>query len=354
MNYDMKPWKFLQLLLLPLAVIVGNYLGGWYNYILPAICFVIRPLYSLSIRHSGEASHHEHEINPSPAYRYVALTFVPVLPAVTALSFFRISASPFNPVEFTGLVLSTGTMNGIIGFTLAHEFIHRFNITDRIAGHLLLLQNNYLHYSIEHIGGHHVYACTPKDPHTARLNESFYRFLPRAIFYTFINACEIEARRLNRKHYPVFGFQNKILLFIILQMTVAAIAIIVGGWVAFLFLLLQSLVAACLLHITNYLQHYGLMRNEIGPGQYEKVNPHHAWSSPDSGNGLSLFQLENHADHHIHPNRPYEQLTNHEESPVQPAGYSGMLMLALIPPLWFRIMNKRVNSFTISAALSEI
>ena len=344
----MTPWKFLQLFLIPLAVLTGNYLGGWYNYILPVICFVIRPLFSLGIRHKRQALHEdeEHDIPSSKAYRYVALSFVPVLLGVTAVSFFRISSSPFNIVEFTGLVLSTGTMNGIIGFTLAHEFIHRLNIMDRIAGHLLLLQNNYMHYSIEHIGGHHLYACTSKDPHTARMNESFYRFLPRAISGTFINACEIEQKRLDRKRHSAIGIHNRILLFAIIQSIVTVTAIMFAGWPAFAFLLLQSGMAICLLHVTNYLQHYGLMRMEVKPGQYEKVNIHHAWSSPGNGKDFSLFQLENHADHHMHPNRRYEELVKHEESPIQPAGYSGMLLLALIPPLWFQIMNKRVTAFS--------
>ena len=135
-------------------------------------------------------------------------------------------------------------------------------------------------------------------------------------------------------------------MFTILQLSAAVIAILFAGWPAFLFLILQSVVAICLLHVTNYLQHYGLMRMETGPGQFEKVNIHHAWSSPGSGKDFSLFQLENHADHHMHPNRRYEELVKHEQSPVQPVGYSGMLMLALIPPLWFRIMNKRVNALS--------
>ncbi len=247
----MTPWKFLQLLLIPFAVVAGIYLGGWYNFVLPVISFVIRPLYSLSIRHRGHSAHEEHDVPSSAAYRYVALAFVPVLLMVTVVSFWRISSSHFSAIEFTGLVLSTGTMNGIIGFTLAHEFIHRVSLIDRIAGHLLLLQNNYMHYSIEHIGGHHVYACTFKDPHTARLNESFYRFLPRAIRFTFINACGIEARRLKRKRYSIVGGHNRILRFIILQIIVALVAILFTSWPAFFFLLLQSMVAIGLLHITN-------------------------------------------------------------------------------------------------------
>jgi alkane 1-monooxygenase len=341
----MKPWVYFQLLILPAGVVAGNFLGGWYNYIVPAICFVIKPLYSILAKQKEEHHHDEHADYPSSSYRFVALTFVPILLGVTAFSFYKIYSTDFNALEFIGIVLSTGTMNGIIGFTLAHEFIHRFTVIDQLAGHLLLLQNNYLHYSVEHIGGHHIYACTKKDPHTARLNESFYRFLPRAVTYTFINAWEIESKRLRKRNYRFISIHNRMLLYIALHLLFATAVIWFAGWLSFIFLLLQGVIAIGLLHITNYLQHYGLLRKETESGQHEKVNTHHAWSSPNSKDGLSLFQLENHADHHMHPNRTYEQLSHHDDSPEQPTGYSGMILLALVPPVWFRIMNKRISHF---------
>jgi alkane 1-monooxygenase len=341
----MSPWIFLRYLLLPAIVVAGNYFGGWWNFIVPVICFVIHPLFSLVGRSKKADQHDEHDDYPSVAYRIVALLFVPVLLAVTVWAIYQIQRGSFSAIEFCGLVLSTGIMNGVIGFTLAHEFIHRFNKTDRAAGLLLLLQNNYLHYSIEHIGGHHVYACTSKDPHTARLNESFYQFLPRAMKYTFINAWEIECRRLFKKNHSIRGLHNRMIVFCVLQLSLSIIIIVFAGWLAFLFLLFQGMVAIGLLHATNYLQHYGLMRKEEQPGYYEKVNTHHAWNSPHPKDGLSLFRVENHADHHMHPSRTYEQLSPHEDSPEQPAGYSGMILLALMPPLWFRIMNKRIPSF---------
>ena len=55
-----------------------------------------------------------------------------------------------------------------------------------------------MHYGVEHVHGHHVYACTPADPHTARIGESIYAFLPRAIFKTYKNAIAIERKRLLR------------------------------------------------------------------------------------------------------------------------------------------------------------
>ena len=116
-----------------------------------------------------------------------------------------------------------------------------------------------------------------------------------------------------------------------------------AGWLPLIFFLSQSVVAITLLHITNYLQHYGLLRMEKNQETPEKISGHHAWRTKKGADGLNLFQLENHADHHLHPNRSYEMLSRHDDSPEMPTGYSGMIVLALLPPLWFRIMNKKIH-----------
>jgi len=322
----MTPWVFLRYLFLPLFVITGNILGGWWNFSVPIVCFVIHPAVGFIATKKRNRKNNDH---PHESYRAVALVFVPVLLITTSWAIIRSVQLPASIISITGLYISTGIMNGIIGFTLAHEFIHRHNKWDKLAGHLLLLQNKYLHYSIEHIRGHHVYACTPLDPHTARKNESFYRFLPRAIAGTFLNAFKIQS--------------GKVILFILIHLTVYTLLFLTLGWFAVSFFLLQSFVAICLLHVTNYLQHYGMIRTVID-GKHERINEHHAWRTRMANDGLNLFQLENHADHHMHPNRSYELLEHHDESPEMPAGYSGMIILAMIPSLWFDIMNKRLES----------
>jgi alkane 1-monooxygenase len=341
----MSPWIFLRFLFLPAFVIAGGLLGGWWNFSIPVLCFVIHPLTNLlSGKNSSvheEVENHDHD---KKAYRLVPLLFVPVLVALTTWSVMQSDHNSF--IEFAGMAISVGIVNGILGFTLAHEFIHRHTGIEKIAGHILLLQNNYPYYGIEHIGGHHLYACTEKDPHTARLGESFYRFLPRALFLTFLNAWEIESNRLRRKKKKLIGRYNRILLLILLQFFFYTLIIVFAGWKPFLFFILQSAVSILLLNITGYLQHYGLARKEFAQGHFEKISAHHAWSSRQGKDGLNLFQVGKHADHHIHPSHTYDQLVHHHDSPEQPTGYSGMMWLALVPPLWFRIMNKRIFLFT--------
>ena len=56
-----------------------------------------------------------------------------------------------------------------------------------------------------------------------------------------------------------------------------------------------------------------------------------------------LFELTRHSDHHANPYRPFPLMNHYDESPQMPAGYPAMMMLAVVPPLWFRVMNPRLK-----------
>lgn len=338
----MKPWKYLVHLFLPALVIAGYYIDGWGNFLLPACCFLAYPVANLFLSSNGQAHSHTHDEVDSKTYSRVALLFVPVLIGSTAWCIYTASKMGTHAVSYCGLFLSLGIVNGILGFTLAHEFIHRFTKTEQLAGYLLLLQNNYMHYGIEHIRGHHVYACTPEDPHTANIGESLYAYLPRAIITTYTNALKIEAKRLSASTNKKSLLRNRIFLFGIIQIALMLLIFFTLGIAALLFFILQNFIAIVLLHIVNYMQHYGLMRRKSIAGKYEKLGAYHAWNTGRYNSSINLFQLENHADHHMHPNKPFEKLAHKENSPEQPAGYSFMVLLTLVPPLWFKVMNKKI------------
>lgn len=348
----MSPWIYLRYLILPALAVTGWLIGGWWNFITPVLCFIVHPVYCLI--NKNRSAHHEHEppSHPSVQYRLVALFFIPVL--VTLTSWSIIVSKEATVIEFIGLFISVGIINGIIGFTLIHEFIHRKSWLEKTGARLLMLQNNYPHYGIEHVYGHHVYACTPKDPHTARINESIYHFLFRSVLFTAINAWEIEKKRLIKNKSHVFSFHNRLFQFVVLHLAFYLSLYSIVGWKSLIFYLAQSAIAIILSHLADYLQHYGLARKETAPGRFEKISAAHAWNKKETNDGFNLFQLENHADHHIHPSHTYEQLIRHQESPTLPTGYSGMIVLALLPPLWFIIMNKRISSFTNKTKQYEI
>ena len=107
----------------------------------------------------------------------------------------------------------------------------------------------------------------------------------------------------------------------------------------------QSLLAFTLLELVNYVEHYGILRKEINPGKYEKVTPIHSWNSSHLVSNFFLFQLQRHSDHHANAIKRYQVLDHYDKSPQLPAGYPTMILIALIPPLWFYIMNPRLENW---------
>ena len=104
---------------------------------------------------------------------------------------------------------------------------------------------------------------------------------------------------------------------------------------------MQAAVAIVLLEIINYIEHYGLRRERIG-GRYEPVRDEHSWNADWVVSNWILFNLQLHSDHHVNVQRPYEALRSAPTAPQLPAGYPAMVVLALVPPLWFLVMDRRI------------
>jgi alkane 1-monooxygenase len=121
----------------------------------------------------------------------------------------------------------------------------------------------------------------------------------------------------------------------------AALAIAFGP-VVLPFLLIQAVYGFSLLEVVNYLEHYGLLRQRREDGRYERTRPDHSWNSNNISSNVLLYHLQRHSDHHAHPMRRYQALRHFDEAPELPSGYATMILLAVIPPLWRRVMDHRV------------
>ena len=106
----------------------------------------------------------------------------------------------------------------------------------------------------------------------------------------------------------------------------------------------QAAVAFSILEVINYVEHYGLVRREIAPGEYERIAPQHSWDSSHRLSNWMLINLARHSDHHCLAAKRYQSLELLPHAPQLPGGYGAMFLLALIPPLWFRVMNPRVDA----------
>ena len=123
---------------------------------------------------------------------------------------------------------------------------------------------------------------------------------------------------------------------------VLLILLLFGAWVTFYFLC-SALMGILLLETVNYIEHYGLQRKKTTEDRYERALPVHSWNSDHVIGRVMLFELSRHSDHHYLASRKYQVLRHHEDSPQMPTGYPGMMLLSLIPPAWFYVMNKRIK-----------
>jgi alkane 1-monooxygenase len=187
-----------------------------------------------------------------------------------------------------------------------------------------------------------VRVATPEDPASARLGESFYAFLPRTVIGSLRSAWELERVRLARLGRSPWSVRNDILGAWLMTVVLFAALVAAFGWVVLPYLLVQAAIGFSLLEVVNYLEHYGLLRQRREDGRYERTRPEHSWNSNSAASNVLLYHLQRHSDHHANPIRRYQALRHVEEAPQLPTGYAGMILLAVIPPLWRRTMDHRV------------
>lgn len=174
------------------------------------------------------------------------------------------------------------------------------------------------------------------------MGENIYQFALRDVPGSFVHAWQIEKERLNKRNKPVWHFDNRILQTHSLSLAIAILLVIAFGVEMIAFLLIHHVFAYWQLTSANYVQHYGLLRQKDANGKIERCQPHHSWNSNHTFSNLVLFHLERHSDHHAHPSRRYQSLRHFEDLPQLPNGYFGVYLLAYVPWLWFKIMDKRL------------
>lgn len=239
------------------------------------------------------------------------------------------------------IALSVGAVGGI-GINNAHELGHKKEKVERRISKFVLAQSAYGHFYVEHNRGHHKRVATPEDPASSRMGESFWAFLPRSVWGSARSAWEIEAKRLRGQNKAVWSWRNDVLNAWAMTVVLFAGVIIWLGPAVIPFLAIQAVFGFCLLEVVNYVEHYGLLRQRLESGRYERCRPVHSWNSNHVASNLALYNLERHSDHHAHPTRRYQSLRHFDESPQLPNGYGLMIGLAYFPPLWRAAMDHRV------------
>lgn len=240
------------------------------------------------------------------------------------------------------LVLAAALFFGQVSNSNAHELIHRQSRWLRRLGTWVYTSMLFGHHASAHLLVHHVSVATRDDPNSARWGEGYYRFLIRAWIGSFRLGLAAERARLDRAgrsrlHNPYLGYLAGALLGL-------ALAALIGGGPGVAVFVLLAAMAQCQLMLSDYVQHYGL-RREAGPnGKPEPLSARHSWNSPHRFSSALMLNATRHSDHHGSPARPYPDLRL-PEAPMLPRALPVMACIALVPPVWRRIMDPRATQW---------
>jgi alkane 1-monooxygenase len=348
---DRKRYLWLIGLVVPSLAFIGYgmwALTGWsiWFWIGPVVILLIVPAIDLvaGLDRSNPPDDVIEALENDKYYRWITYLFLPIQYAGFVGAFWLIAEGGLTWFEQLGLAISIGCIGGI-GINTAHELGHKKEANERWLSKIALAPVFYGHFYIEHNRGHHVRVATPEDPASSRVGENFYQFWPRTVWGSLKSAWRLEKRRYARRKQHPFRIGNDVLNSWLMSIVLWGALIAWLGVGILPFLVVQAIVGFSLLEVVNYMEHYGMLRQKVGVGErqrYERVDPSHSWNSNNIATNVLLYHLQRHSDHHANPTRRYQALRDYQESPVLPTGYAGMIVLAIVPAVWRRVMDPRV------------
>ena len=345
---DKKRWLWLQSVfypLFPLLAVIPHALTGSELWLaLPFFYgYVFTPImdHLLGEDTSNPPAAVVPQLERDKYYRILTYITVPLHFVSLIVAAWWAATQDVSALGFVALAFTAGLASGV-GINTGHELGHKKTRLERNLAKIVLAVPAYGHFWIEHNGGHHRDVSTPEDPASARMGESIYRFALREIPGAMRRAWQLETDRLARRGRSAWHPDNAILQSLAITLVLQGGLIVALGWSMLIFLAIHNVVAWWQLTSANYIEHYGLLRQKLENGRYERCQPYHSWNSNHVYSNLLLFHLERHSDHHAFPARRYQSLRHFDDLPNLPNGYFGMYLIAYIPALWFRVMDQRL------------
>jgi len=345
---DRKRYAWLLSLLIPTTVLVGPALmliagQAWALWIPVVFFYTVVPLldYVLGEDRSNPPESAVPALDADPYYRWITYLLAPVLWLSFIFSAWFATHTPLPLHGWVALVLICGSVGGFC-INLGHELGHKNTRLERALAKIVLAPSGYGHFYVEHNRGHHRDVATPADPASSRMGESIYRFVLREMPGAARRAWVLERTRLQQAGLPVLSWHNHIVQPAFLTLALWSGLVLWLGWTVLPFLLVASFWANFQLTSANYIEHYGLLRQQRANGSFEPCQPHHSWNSNHIFSNWIVFHLQRHSDHHAHPLRRYQSLRHFENLPTLPSGYFGMFLVAYVPPLWRYVMDERL------------
>jgi len=349
---NIKAFKYLSPLIIYILAWVSFTQAGWLVWIPLIYAWILIPVIELFFQpNEKNMSATEAAIaKKDPVYDYL-LYIIVVFQYLLLFKFLSVIATPNLPtLDIIGRIFTMGLLCGTFGINVAHELGHRKNKMEQFFAKALLLTSLYMHFFIEHNKGHHKNVSTPKDPSSARKNEILYTFYFRTIIFSYLSAWEISNKEVLKKGHQKWSVKNEMLQFQIIQIAFVGLIYFAFGGLATVYFIAAAGAGIALLETINYIEHYGLKRIETTNGNYERAMPRHSWNSNHALGRLMLFELSRHSDHHYLASKKYQILDHHDDAPQLPTGYPGSMILALFPPAWFYVMNRKIKNLEKNSA----
>ncbi|KIT17709.1 alkane 1-monooxygenase [Jannaschia aquimarina] len=285
----------------------------------------------------------EHEAPPSEA---AAKTLTVILAAIhfpmLALAVWALAQG--GPLwNWIAYFSAAGLFFGQIMNSCAHELIHARGWIRRGLGRWTYITLLFGHQTTAHPGIHHSAVATPEDPNTARYNETWWRFVLRAWRDSFRKGLALEKRRQRAAGRHGWNWRNPYWQYLLGAAGSLALAGTVLGWSGVGAYIALCLLAQSQLLITDYVLHYGMRRVRVGK-RWEPVGPQHSWNAPHVVTNLLTLHAPRHSEHHAHPSRGFEELRVGADVPLLPYSLPVMVTIALVPALWRKVMNPRVDA----------
>ena len=340
----MKDLKYLAAFTLPISAVISLYYQGYWSYFTPFYAFVIIPVLEMLLpQDSSNINEDARETKKNKVlFDWLLYLNVPVVYGLLIYALWFVSTQSVSTTEIIGLTFSLGIVLGTNGINVAHELGHRLKTKERYLGKLLLLPSLYMHFFIEHNFGHHLNAATHEDPATAKYNQTVYSFWITSVIRQYISAWKLQGKLLKQNGNHVFSPKNDMFWYLIIQTLYLLLVLFVFGPIGLFFALSAAIVGFLLLETVNYIEHYGLLRNKLKSGRYERVKEVHSWNSNHVVGRIVLYELTRHSDHHYKSSKKYQLLDYHDISPQMPYGYPTSMVMSFLPPLWFKVMNPRI------------
>lgn len=326
-----NPYVYYSVYTSPLIWFMGLYLGSYYYLLIPITVLLIFPILEILTGQNNKNPDESDYDKLQKDIRFnIPLWFWPLCQLLMIyLGLSKIIKGDLTHFEFIGLSISSGLAIGSIGFNVAHELIHRNDKFQKCLGHCLLASFLYVHFGIEHVFVHHKNVGLDTDWATAKKDENVYSFIRRILIPKYLTTWRVAYK---------FRLVHNLIIYHLMMFLYTLLVFKYAGFLGLLYVFIVAGISVFMMETVAYIEHYGLVRIKGEP-----ISIHHSWNTDSTLTNFATFKLQRHSDHHLNSKRHYPNLKYYPEAPQLPTGYSGSMILAWIPPLWFKLMNSKFD-----------